>query len=612
MEELDLDSGVDCRINNSGQLYIERKLPFLLVYRTPGDGRDEVIETMIRNEASFLICPERLYPAYRLLVLKIVSQLSDEYGAFLLIEIWPDVNAIGSENRTAGFELYGPADSLPQSMSALRDSVRKIDLAGLAPEITLNVSGKRGPGHLQALLSKEELKQMECLLLGLKVKPFYRNMETGQVYPILERKLYAGFGEIFRKSVFDFINVQGTHRISGFQSLARRGVNPDTWEIDRQLVDIDSQIQFLLLVSPVNTDQAWSEFKKNQYRKTPVFHYRMLPNDPELLKRSLFNLPIENIEDPTLGFLFRDKRNEIDKMLTMLRHRNTTDFLYSGLQLFGNVKPPLLKAAREILEVFPVTVPAVREEHESYGAAEFAALARNELIYMQKQWPGVSTRVEIKDTISDLMVNKGVLSIPARVKIPKKRAEALIQHEIGTHVLTYYNGKNQPLQLLSSGVPGYEELQEGIAVLTEYLTSALSVSRMQILAARVIAVESMIREQNFIRTFEELTDGYHFSPDKAFYVSTRVYRGGGFAKDAVYLRGLFQVVRYLKEGKPLEALLIGKIQYKYLSVVEELIARRILKPAEIKPRYLTDPTALRRLAAIQSIDKISELVNIGL
>ncbi|MCH5599357.1 flavohemoglobin expression-modulating QEGLA motif protein [Niabella ginsengisoli] len=60
----------------------------------------------------------------------------------------------------------------------------------------------------------------------------------------------------------------------------------------------------------------------------------------------------------------------------------------------------------------------------------------------------------------------------------------MLQHEIGTHVVTYYNGKAQPLELFSIGVPGYEELQEGLAVLAEYLNDGLTNSRMRTLAAR--------------------------------------------------------------------------------------------------------------------------------
>ena len=236
-------------------------------------------------------------------------------------------------------------------------------------------------------------------------------------------------------------------------------------------------------------------------------------------------------------------------------------------------------------------------------------LALQELLTLQTQCDEICQKVEIKDTIDNMMVNKGVLNIPAKTKVAKNRANALIQHEIGTHVVTYYNGKSQPLKLLSSGIPGYEELQEGIAVLAEYLSGGLSKSRMQVLAARVFAVDSLVNNNDFVKTFELLKDGFHFPPSKAFFITTRVYRGGGLTKDAIYLRGLLQLINYLKEDNPLEPLLIGKIKQSYLPVINELISRRILKPLKIKPTYLSNRESLRKLSKIREMKSVTDLVN---
>ena len=605
---LDNDDGINLTLEN-GLLYIERKLPFLLVYR-PTEGQvNSAIKNIIRNEASYLLCSADSFSDYRPLLEKVVKKLSDEFGALLLVEIWPHLEIDTSNHNKAGFEIFGPGDYLPESVNPLFANIKKMDLAGLTPIITLNVNQKRCPPDLEPLIDRKELKQLECLLLGLQIEPFYMDYETGHIYPILVRKLYSEFSKAFKKTVFDFVKVQANNKISGYQSLAKHEIKAKTWEIDKQLVDIDKQFNFLLLSTPVNGHMAWAEFKKNHFRKEPVFHYRMLPNDPEILKRTLYNIRIEEIDDPTLGFLFRDKRAEVDKMLTMLNERETPEFLYGSLQVFGNVSNELLLTTKSILEEFPVEEYNQKKNGEYYTALEFAELARQELLYMKNQWPGMSAKIEIKDTITDLIVDKNVLNIPARAKIPKNRAEALIQHELGTHVLTYLNGVSQPLKLLSSGVPGYEQLQEGIAVLTEYLTGGLTVERMQLLAARVIAVDSMINEQNFIKTFEMLTDGFHFRKKQAFRITTRVYRSGGLTKDAVYFKGLSQLLLYLKKGNLLEPLLIGKIKQSYLPVINELIARKILKPIRIKPRYLYNNDSLYRLSKIPEIKNITELIS---
>ncbi|MFW5830678.1 MAG: flavohemoglobin expression-modulating QEGLA motif protein [Prolixibacteraceae bacterium] len=610
-KEIKKDKGFHFDLNHTGVFHMERKLPFLLVYRPMENAQpDPVIINLLKNEASYMICPQEQYDDYRDLLLKTVKEMSDEFGAFLILEIWPEDKLQTINDNIARFELLSPGDVLRRIVKPVKNYIENMDLAGLDPSANLISSEKRCPDEKQPLLNRKDLKQLECLLLGLKIAPFYRDVVTRKTYPLLERKLYSEFSEVFKKAVFDFVTIQTNHKVAGFQSLARRKIKPDVWEIDKQLYNIDNKIQFLMLVSPVNGNMAWKEFKKSKFKKTPVFHYRMMPFDPELLKRKLYNIKIEDIDDPTLGFLFHEKRAEVDKMLSMLNERESCHFFYGSMQLYGTVNEQLLSDAKEILQTFPVQHEEKKPENEYYSVEEFAELARQELRRLKKTCPDVIAEVNIKDSIDNLLVDKGKLNIPVHSKIPKSRAEALIQHEVGTHVLTYYNGQSQPLKLLCSGIPGYEELQEGIAVLAEHLSGGLSISRMQTLAARVIAVDSLNNHHDFNKTFNLLVNEYNFNPQKAFFITTRVYRGGGFTKDAIYLRGLVSLMKHLKEDNPLENLLIGKIRQNYLPVIEELIERQILYPVKLKPGYLSDAVALKRLDAIKNTENITDLINL--
>src|SRR3546814_3618189 len=79
-----------------------------------------------------------------------------------------------------------------------------------------------------------------------------------------------------------------------------------------------------------------------------------MPIDPELIKRKLYNLPIEKIPDPTIAFLFRDKRKEIDRMLNMMTEREKPDFMHSSLQVFGRIDEHLVETAQAILVAIPL------------------------------------------------------------------------------------------------------------------------------------------------------------------------------------------------------------------------------------------------------------------
>ena len=180
-----------------------------------------------------------------------------------------------------------------------------------------------------------------------------------------------------------------------------------------------------------------------------------------------------------------------------------------------------------------------------------------------------------------------------------QRVAAALAHEIGTHALTWYNGGRQPLRQLQVGLAGYEALQEGLAVLSEYLVGGLDRSRLRRLAGRVVAVHCLVGGADFMQIYRELTGAYGFSEYDAFLVTMRVFRGGGFTKDAVYLRGLTELLEYLGKGGEIEPLLLGKFALEHLPLIEELRWRRILKPPPLHPRYLETDEAKRRLARLR-------------
>jgi uncharacterized protein (TIGR02421 family) len=145
----------------------------------------------------------------------------------------------------------------------------------------------------------------------------------------------------------------------------------------------------------------------------------------------------------------------------------------------------------------------------------------------------------------------------------------------------------------------YEPLQEGLAVLAEYLVGGMSRPRLRLLAARVMAVEQIHRGADFIETFRTLHDDYDFSQQEAFTITMRVYRGGGYTKDAVYLRGLLFVMQQMDAGRELEDLLLGKISQEQLPLVDELRWRKVLKNGPLRPRYLLLPQAQQRLQRLR-------------
>jgi len=68
--------------------------------------------------------------------------------------------------------------------------------------------------------------------------------------------------------------------------------------------------------------------------------------------------------------------------------------------------------------------------------------------------------------------------------------------------------------------------------------------RLKELAYRVIAADSLAKGYSFANTFDLLHNQYKVQRDIAFTITLRVFRGGGFTKDHLYLSGLKKVYQY--------------------------------------------------------------------
>ncbi len=580
-----------------GELHIDRPVPYLLVYRVPPNGEDAFTSTLGKTESAYLVAPDTAECPIIPIVREIAGMMADQFGGFMLLEVW-----LSEEVVSPTFTIHIGQKSALEVAEKLRSELQAIRLPQLQGIDVELAKGKKlpTPPYYEQLFNAEEARKREIIVIGLAITPVYINEQTGAPYPLFLRALRESFGKALRKSFFEFVRMKTSYSAAHFEMLGTTELDDGVWDIDERLAEYSNLFDFLLLVTPINAQDAWHRFAKSKYHSNPVFHYRPMPIDPELIKRKLYNLPIEDISDPTIAYLFRDKRKEVDRMLNMLSDRDKPDFVYSSQQLFGNIEEDLLETARAILVA---SEPPQREaeEREMIDADAFAALAKVELNYLKKQYDAVSTAVRVRDDVEGVMVSRGTLNISSRYRISKARAFALLQHEVGTHVATYYNGKAQPFRLFYVGVPGYEQLQEGLAVLSEYITGGLTNHRMRILAARVVAVHHMLAGNSFADTFDMLTDKYGFKHEVAFHITMRVYRGGGLTKDAVYLKGLLNVIEYIKQGKDIAQLLVGKIRQDYLPIIEELMHRQLLKPSPLRPKFLEKPY----------IDKIDEIKKDG-
>ncbi|MBD1421451.1 flavohemoglobin expression-modulating QEGLA motif protein [Sphingobacterium chuzhouense] len=589
------------QIPNKGKIIFNKIVPYLFIYRVPESGKDRVLSELTKSElASVIFLPNGGDDQIIQWIPKLTSALADEFGTCLLIEVW---NAPIDQDTDIAIHLS-------QKNALVLAEYLKKNIETEAPELLVELKKETKlprPSRLPLLVNTDDTKSNIVLSLGISVRKTYEDT-SGVHLPLLARVFRESLAKGLSRLFFEFVRLYTTAKATEFKMKGQEKLYSEIYEIDRALAKESQKFDFLLLITPTNSHEAWLQFKKDKFRKTPIFHYRPIPIDPDIVKRNLYNLRIEDIYDPTIAYLFRDKRRELDDMMTMLASRGTSDFKYGSLMVFGNVDEQLYELAKAVLTAIDSIAQTDRQkpEEEYLDAKAFAQLAEEEISFLQQQSPTFKTSVRVRDDIAGVMVNHGVLNISKQYRISKRRALALIQHEVGTHIITYFNGKEQPFSFFRLGVPGYEQLQEGLAVLAEYLVGGLTNERLRILAGRVIAVQHMLLGHSFVETFDMLHEEYGFSTNTSFTMTMRVYRSGGLTKDTAYLQGFKELIQYIQEGKDLNLLTIGKIREDYLPIVHDLIQRGVLRPPRIKPRYLHEPYTekLKDLTQFASIFKM--------
>jgi uncharacterized protein (TIGR02421 family) len=627
------------KLPGDGRLHMDRRLPFLWVHRERADDADGATRLLVSGEAAHLVAPAAgdLHGDLAKLVTCVADVMVEQFGAFLLLELWV---ASSSPRAAAPASGAGPGSARGDKRSVRRatfrvmtpslavedDTVRELTRAlaeiPLRPpplDVEVDDTAPPRPADLPALLDPNAAAAPGArFVIGVEVQPIYRQAAGGGMYPVLFEILRRGLSLAFRQTAFHFAVTHTTHEPPHFHALGRRVAARAAANVDAALAEIARTFDFLLQVTPVNVIGARTRFLGDGAQHEPVFDYRPLAVDVDVLKRRLYIQPIEALEDPTLAHLLRDSRDMIDRMLTMLADRNTPRFRYGSLALYGSPSDELLRDAGQLLEslhpdarddLADASSGAGDGEAPSHvGAREFAKLAEAEVARYRAGHPAFAARVHVRGDVSGLVVSRGDLLIDRQLRVPAHRVEPLLHHEIGTHVLTYYNGLAQPLEQLALGLAGYEELQEGLAVLAEYLAGGLTRDRLRLLAARVLAVQRVVEGASFVELFRELTATHGFGDHVAFTIVMRVHRSGGFAKDVVYLRGLAELLAHLRGGGDLEVLYTGKIALRHRSIVEELRWRDFLRPPPLRPRYLAAEGAASRLAQLRTRGSLAALV----
>jgi uncharacterized protein (TIGR02421 family) len=579
---------VRATIGEHGSVYIERPLPYLVLYRTP-QRPDPGTDQLLRGAAASVSWNRTRRGSAQLgrLLDLIIETSSAHFDRLLLVEV---MTRPPQDAPAPTFEVIS-GRSLADSETVRRFArdLRRHRLQGATA--TVEVTTVRSRDAL-APLPAEVTRRRRLSRIELVVSPIHRDDETGEVYPKVLKALSRRVSGALQRAAFEFVRNDTRARVPNFHVLGRRAFGTDVRDVDRRLSRIASSFDLLLLVSPTNTDRAFGAFQRDKYQRPPAFRYRESAVDVVDLKRRLFSVPVHKVEDPTMEALLVEKQRELSLKLDLIDQRGNKRFRHLSAALYGPVDDSIFADAQAILDR---PLRRTRERQRSLTAEEFAAAAREEIEAYRALDPAISSTVTVSPEVSTVMVSDGDVLIGRSVTVPHSRVQALIHHEVGTHAVTQWNGSTQPFLLLRTGLAGYEEFQEGVAVFAEHAIGGLTRTRLRTLAARVIASQSVLDGAEFLDTYRLLADE-GFGARAAFAITVRVHRSGGFVKDAIYLRGFSAVFDHLARGGSMSTLYCGKFAAGHITVVEEFVRRGVLTPPRILPRFLEDDGVKQRIA----------------
>ena len=489
LEALRKGEGFRQEIGQGGVLHIDRPLPFLCLYRSTAEGSDEGTLALLKGQSNYLLAPLDQDPSELDRLLELIGdEMVRQFGGFLLLELSLRSGEEGGRESKHAFRILAPEEDPPAAvLEEMEDALLSVTIHRKVPRISIDYR----PQPAASPLCSVPGKRFTCL--GLELVPVYRDPQSGEVYVFAFEAFRRRFGIALKRTLYAFVRCCTSHRPAHYHELGQQTPSQEAFRTDRALARISSQFDLLLHVTPVNADAAWEAFEGCRFEREVEFLYRPRTIKHGLLKRRLFSIPLERIEDPTLMRIFLAKRDELDRQITLVADRNTPRFLLGSRQLFGEVDEELASLAETLLERID---PGGEAKSRFLDAEAFADHARRELKHYRSQDRRFRSRVEVRDDVAGILVSHG-----------------------------------------------------------------------NFLIGRVKAVQLIVEGAGFIETFRVLHREYGFPARGAFMITMRTFRGGGYTKDAVYLKGLRDLLRLLAQGHDLKSLYLGKVAAEWLPLV---------------------------------------------
>ncbi|MGA0828739.1 MAG: tyrosine/phenylalanine carboxypeptidase domain-containing protein [Flavobacteriaceae bacterium] len=347
-------------------------------------------------------------------------------------------------------------------------------------------------------------------------------------------------------------------------------------QIDLRFYQLLNKVELLLYINPINAEKERQKFYKSGYSIDPVFRYPKCTLNLRAIRKELFKLKMQKIENEAIAELYEQLRWYFNGILDCVEHVGEKElFLRSSLKTFGAPSALDLQRAHALIKASKSKINLTSDQrlHTTEEALEYMNSFVNQYGFnvTVKSATHMSSKAMVSNSKKSVILKRGE-------RFSALELEALANHEIGVHLVTTFNAENQRLKIFSLGFPFNVQTQEGLAVLAEYYSGALNFDRIFELAVRVVLADNVIKGQSFAASFDQLVGEYKLSRDHAFKLVTRLYRGGGFTKDRLYLPGFIELIKQHPNEETMNWLLAGKTASDYQYMMPILEQQGLINP----------------------------------
>lgn len=417
------------------------------------------------------------------------------------------------------------------------------------------------------------------LVLATEVKKVYCNELTGEDFPSIIRDLQQQLKKAILNNAGYFAKENTSWSSKKNVHLLDKKHDPAIKKVDHDLYRLLRGFELLAYVNPTNSATEQRKFVKQKFTELPKFKYAPIKVNPFELKQKLGALRTQDISDVSVRDLYESVINSYFDKIDLLGSLNSKTFLYNSLRYFGRPSKKDILNAQYILHLPPIPTEPRKVPHIT---TEMVIPKFKEALAEY----GISCKIETsKRVISQVMVlnSKKTILFRKDAKFMEKEVKALIEHEIGVHMVTTQNAEDQALKIFHVGLPVNTKTQEGLAILSEFLSGNITLLRLKKLALRVIVADMMCNGANFIECFKFLVQQHGVGTSDAYTIVTRIFRGGGFTKDYLYLSGFVRILKMWNQGMDLSPLLVGKTSLEFYDTITEMIDRGMVE----KPKFIT-------------------------